>query len=182
LSINFSWKKKRIKIKKVKDIAKIAERAYNKDDICFLSVPGCDEDIVIRRDDSISSEAVTNYYPQLGVYEIALGKNKDNCVDETIHELSHIYRGHSMDRQLNMEDFIRQEIEAWLDSSFLVRSKNKNILASGQWLVGIGNKAMESYNENPGKVIKTMRKVVNNIEDLIISEREWGIIEMVLTK
>ena len=176
-------RKRKFCVKNIRDVAKIARKIYNDDsNICFLSVPGCEEDIVIRRDDSISSEAVTNYYPQLSVYEIVLGKNKNNCVDETIHELSHIYRGHLNNQQLNMEDFIRQEIEAWLDSSFLVQNKNKNILASGQWLVGIGNKAMETYNENPGKVIKTMRKIVNNINDLNISEREWGIIELVLTK
>ena len=174
-------KKQKIPIKNIRDVAKLARKVYNEDDkICFLSTPGCEEDIVIRRDDSISSEAVTNYYPQLGVYEIVLGKNKNNCVDETMHELSHIYRGHLNNKQLNMEDFIRQEIEAWLDSSFLIQ--NKNILASGQWLVGIGNKAMETYSKNPKQVVKTMRQVVNNINDLKISEREWRIIEMVLTK
>ena len=174
-------RKQKIPIKNIGDVAKVAKKVYNEGGkICFLSVPGCEEDIVIRRDDSISSEAQTNYYPQLSVYEIVLGKNKNNCVDETMHELSHIYRGHLNNRQLNMEEFIRQEIEAWLDSSFLVQ--NKNILENGQWLVGIGNKAMQTYRKNPQQVIKTMRKVVDNINDLKISKREWGIIEMVLTK
>jgi hypothetical protein len=174
-------RKQKICVKNIKDVAKVAKKIYNEDNnICFLSVPGCEEDIIIRRDDSISSEAQTNYYPQLSVYEIVLGKNKENCVDETMHELSHIYRGHLNNKQLNMEDFIRQEIEAWLDSSFLV--KNRNILENGQWLVGIGNKAMETYNKNPKQVIKTMKKVVDNISDLKISKREWGIIETVLTK
>jgi len=183
LSLNKKDRKQKICIKNIEDVAKVARKIYNEDNkICFLSVPGCEEDIVIRRDDSISTEAKTNYYPQLGVYEIILGKNQDkddSYIDETIHELSHIYRGHLNNKQLNMEDFIRQEMEAWLDSSFLVK---KNILANGQWLVGIGNKAMETYREKPRKVIKTMRKVVDNIEDLKISEREWEIIEMVLIK
>jgi len=178
--MRLSRRKKEIKIKKIKDIAKIANKVYNDhNEICFLSVPNFDEDIVIRRDDNIVSEALTNYYPQMGVYEIVLGKNKDNCVDETMHELSHIYRGHLNNRDLNMEDFVRQEIEAWLDSSFLIK---KNILVNGQWLVGIGNKAMKIYNKKPKKVIKTMKKVVDNIGDLKISEREWGIIDLVLTK
>jgi hypothetical protein len=174
-------RKQKICVKNIKDVAKVAQKIYNEDSkVCFLSVPGCEEDIVIRRDDSISSEAVTNYYPQMSVYEIVLGKNKDNCIDETMHELSHIYRGHLTDKQLNMENFIRQEIEAWLDSSFLVQ--NRNILASGQWLVGIGNKAMETYSKNSKQVVKTMRKVVDNIVDLKISEREWDIVEKVLNK
>lgn len=178
--MNF-WKKKNIKINKVKDIANIAKRVYNDPNrVCFLSVPGCEEDIVVRRDDSISAEAVTNYYPSIGVYEIVLGKDKNSCFDSTMHELSHIYRGHLNKKQLNMEEFIQQEIEAWLDSSFLV--KNKNILEDGQWLVGIGNKAMETYNKNPKQVIVTMRKVVDNINDLKISKKEWEIIEMVLMK
>jgi len=180
LSLRKRSKKQKICIKNIKDVAKIAQKIYNDDSkVCFLSIPGCEEDIVIYRDDSISSEAVTNYYPQMNVYEIVLGKNKDNCVDETMHELSHIYRGHLNNRQLDMEDFIRQEIEAWLDSSFLVK---KNILASGQWLAGIGNKAMEAYNKKPEQVVKAMKKVVDNIGDLKISEREWNIIEKVLTK
>lgn len=177
-------RKQKIPIKNVKDIAKIAKKIYNEDNkICFLSTPGCNEDIVIRRDDKIHSEAMTNYYPQIGVYEIVLGKNKKSCFDSTMHELSHIYRGHLNNKQLNMEDFIRQEIEAWLDSSFLVeKSSKKNILKDGQWLAGIGNKAMDKYNVTPRKVISAMKKAVDDIGDFNISEREWGIIELVLTK
>jgi len=177
----FPWKKKKIKINKVKDIAKIAERVYNENgEVCFVSAPGCDGDIVIRRDDNISAEAVTNYYPQIGVYEIVLGKNKEACVDETMHELSHIYRRHLKNKKPNMESFLRQEMEAWLDSSYLV--ENKNILANGQWLAGIGNQAVKIYRKSPEQVIRSMKKVVNNIGDLEISDKEWRIVETVLQK
>lgn len=184
MKLEFPWKKKRIKIKKVKDIANIAKRVYNDNDICFLSTPGCNEDIVIRRDDNISAEAVTNYYPQLGVYEIVLGKNKDGHFDETMHELSHIYRGHFREKQLNIGDFIRSEIEAWLDSSYLVYKNNKkrNILQNGQWLAGIGNKAMSKYKATPKRVIGVMKKVVDDMGDLTITDKEWRVIELVLKK